>query len=267
MRTARFLTIIALTVGVVSLFSCTKETEYQNGTGLPTLTASDSVNPSIINTSHLDVFFKVFSTETDFIANSNPVFAGMILKGKQLSFKTLKGGTGDSLSYVIEWFTADGSVSNWLNAPENRVFKIAKTNGVQSFSVDTTGADSSHLVVLGASGDSSLWVTTNYFDSTTNNDNVDTARTIKLFRNFTGNVTKITKSGSTFGTSTEDITYKVNVAGKKVTVSLYKNGNYYGYLVNHRFNLTSPIDTVYRSNQAKAKFVGNNRQYSLSRSN
>lgn len=266
MRIAKILTIIALTVGVVSLYSCTKEKEYSNGNGITIPPASDSVNPSLINTSNSDVFFRVYNTETDYKANTNLVYSGMILKGKQLSFKTTKSA-GDSLSYIIEWFTANGATSNWLNSDMARTFKFAKTNGVQYFSIDNVVADSSHLIALGASGDSSMWVTTDYFDATPSSDKVDTTRQIKLLRNFTGTVTRLTQSGGAFAFETDDITYSVSVSGKKVTIAMSKGGAAYGTLTNNNFNLTNQVDSIYSSSRAKVTFAGSNRQFSMNRSN
>lgn len=266
MRTAKFLTIIALTVGVVSLFSCTKEKEYTNGNGLQISPASDSTNPSLINTSNADVYFRIYNSETDYQANTNIVKSGIVLKGKQLSFKSVKTA-GDSISYIVEWYTVGGAASNWQSSPEMRVFKFANSNGVRYFNVDNVAADSSHALALGSTGDSSVWVTANYFDATPNSDNVDTARSIKMFRNFTAKVTTITKAGTVYSTNTDDVTYNVNISGKKVTINLLKNSAAYGTLVNNRFDLTNQVDTVYSSRRMKATFAGTSRQYSLSRSN
>ncbi|MEZ5015887.1 MAG: hypothetical protein R2800_02470 [Flavipsychrobacter sp.] len=266
MRIAKILTIIALTAGVVSLYSCTKEKEYTNGNGITIPPASDSVNPSLINASNSDIFFRVYNTETDYKANTNLVSSGMVLKGKQLSFKSTKSTT-DSLRFIIEWFTADGSTSNWLNTDVARTFKFARNNGVQYFSIDNIAADSSHLIALGLSGDSSTWVTSTYLDATPNNDKVDTARIIKMYRNFKGKVTRITQTGGTFSTATDDVTYAVSANGKKVTITLSKDGAAYGTLTNNNFNLSNQVDTIYSSNRAKVTFAGSNRQFSMNRSN
>ena len=263
MRTAKVLTIAVLMSGALSLFSCEKDKTYPDGNGIPNLPASDTVRPAFVNTSNMDVYVRVYNSETDYNANSNIVASGLVTKGQQFSFKTIKGS--DSLKYVIEWFSANGYTSNWLDSPKKRMFAFAKNNGVRYMKFGGGTTDSSHLFTLGVAGDSTIWESGAYRDSVTIGDSVDITKAITLYRDFTAKVVYNKKQGSDTVTTTDMLTYKINVTGQDITVSLYNSGAYYGYLINRAYDLKTPAGTDNRHNRAKAKFKGNNRLYSMFR--
>lgn len=259
----KVLTIAALMTGALFLFSCEKEDTYPLGTGNPNLPASDTVSPAFVNTSNMNVRIRVYQSESDYQANRNIVATALVNKGQQYSFKTLKGS--DSLNYVIEWYSENGYTSNWLANAESRVYKFAKQNGVKYMSFNNGTTDSSHLFALGATGDSVVWNTIAYRDSVTVLDSTDISRTITLHRDFTANVAYQEMQSGAVVDVVDDLTYTVNVTGSKIEVSFYDNGVYYGYMVNQGYDLNIPAGTTSLNNRAKAKFVGNNRLYSLVR--
>lgn len=263
MLKAKVLTFAALMTGTLFLFSCEKEKTYPQGTGIPNLPASDTVRPAFVNTSDMDVRVRVYMNEVDYQANQNIVGDAFVKKGQQYSFKTLKGS--DSVSYVIEWFSADGYTSNWLDSAQNRVYNFAKQNGVKYLNFANGTADSSHLFALGATGDSVVWNTVAFRDSVVMADSVDVSKQITLHRDFTATVAYQEAQSSVVTDVVDDVTYTVDVSGAVITVVFYKDGTYYGYMTNKGYNLDIPAGSEIRNDRARAKFAGNNRIYAQGR--
>lgn len=263
MLKAKVLTFAALMTGTLFLFSCEKEDTYPQGTGIPNLPASDTVRPAFVNVSDMDVRVRVYMSEADYQANQNVVADAFITKGQQYSFKTLQGS--DSVSYIMEWFSADGYTSNWLDSAQNRVFSFAKQNGVKYLDFSNGSTDSSHLFTLGATGDSVMWNTVAYRDSVSMADSVDVSKQITLRRDFTATVAYQETQSSVIADVVDDVTYTVSVSGAVITVTFYQGGTYYGHMTNQGYNLDIPAGTEIRNDRARAKFAGNNRIYAQAR--
>lgn len=263
MLKAKVLTFAALMTGTLFLFSCEKEETYPQGNGLPNLPASDTARPAFVNTSDMDVRVRVYMNEADYQANQNLVADEMVSRGQQYSFKTLRGS--DSLNYVIEWFSADGYTSNWLSSAQDRAYSFAKQNSVTYLDFPNGSTDSSHLFVLGTTGDSVVWNTVAFRDSVAMTDSVDISKQITLRRDFTATVAYQETQSSVVTDVVDDVTYTVNVNGATITVTFYQGGTYYGYMTNVGYNLDIPAGSELSNSRARAKFAGNNRIYSQAR--